>query len=712
MNQHASSFRKMRFLLIALFVAGLLFAVTELAMAGSPPLEPDDFSEVAEQGMGERANGWAWSMQWWDGYLYVGTNYNWHCAEVLAQARNSFGIIPYPPDDPDIDCPEDELAIDMRAQIWRWDPDTDLWTQVYVAPTQVFTEYVRLGGTIINPITETVSIPPTDIAIDIGYRGMTIFEEPDGTEALYVTAISPSFVGYKTPPRVLRSVDGVNFTPLPQDPGTVLGSIQKTSIRNPTVHVGSDGVSRLYIQSGSSKGSGALFEAADPAGGNDNFRKIQPQDGNGEFLKVSSVTSWGGYLYLGIRDTETGFKVLKMDATGGPLPYPYEIIIDEGGYASYALSDVLNVEILSMQEYDCYLYVGGNGITIGTVPGLNDPAELFRLSKDGNWDLVVGESRVGTPIGDIDPISGWPPGFSNNYNGHMWRMEVHNGHLYVATFDGSVTEKDNNPPPPILDVMGFDLFQTGDGVNFTPVTIDGFSDQIDDPNPPRPDLNKGAFDSGGRSMYSTSYGLFLGTANYWYGLRVWNAPEPAYPMEVTIDGPLTTVVGQPTNYTAYVNPPTITLPITYTWDATDQPTIVHVDGYSDTVTYIWDTPGVKYITVRTDNPNTSECVCIMIEVFPSEPTPTPTDTPVPPTPTDTPVPPTPTDTPAPPTPTDTPVPPTPTNTPGPTPTVTPPATDVNLTAFNGEANGVSPWLALLLLLLPGGAWLLRQRRQS
>ena len=701
MNQQRSSFRKVRLVLLVFLAAGLLFAATGLAMAGSPPLEPGDFSEAADQGFGQRANGWAWSMQWWNGYLYVGTNHNWHCAEVLAQARNSFGIITYPPDDVDIDCPADELAIDMRAEIWRWDPNTDIWAQVYVAPTQVFTEYTRIGGTIINPITETITIPPTDIAIDIGYRGMAVFEEPDGTEALYVTAVSPSYVGYKTPPRVLRSTDGLNFTALPQDPGTVLGNIRKTSIRNPTVHVGSDGVRRLYIQSGSSKGSGSLFEAADPAGGNDNFRKVQPEDGQGDYYKVSSAISWEGYLYLGIRDTQTGFKVIKMDATGGALPYPYEIVIDEGGYASYAAADVLNVEILSMQIYDCYLYVGGNGITIGTIPGLNDPAELFRIQKDGNWELVVGEPRVGTPIGDIDPLSGWPAGFGNNYNGHMWRMEVHNGHLYVTTFDGSITEKDNNPPPPILQVMGFDMFETGDGVNFSPVTIDGFSDQINDPNPPRPDLNLGAFDSGGRTMASTSSGLFLGTANYWYGLRIWNAPEPAYPMEVTIDGPAIAIVGQPTDYTAYVNPPTVTVPITYTWDATDQPTIVHANaGISDTVTYIWDTTGIKYITVRPENANTRECACIMIEVLPAEPTPTPTNTPPAPTPTNTP--------PA----------PTPTNTPQPGPTVTPtptePATGVGLSSFDGGNGGgsVSPWLALGLLLLPGAAWVINQRRRQ
>ncbi len=620
MNRRQRSRSKLKLLASVLLLAGLLLAVTGLALASGDPLVDDDFGEIAEQGFGDRGNGWAWSMQWWDGHLYVGTNYNWHCVEILAQNRNSFGIIPYPPDDTDIDCPADPLDIDMRAQIWRWDPDTTVWTQVYVAPTKTFTEYQRIGGTIINPITETVPIPPTEVGMDVGYRGMTLFKEPDGTVALYVTAVSPRYAGYDTPPRVLRTTDGVNFSALPQDPGTVLGSIDLTSIRNPTSHMGNDGVRRLYIQPGSSKGSGYLLEAADPALGNNAFRDVTPiNPSTNEPYKVSHVGAWGGHLYLGIRDVNTGFKIVKMDA-GGLLPYNHGVVIDEGGYASYAPDDVLNVEVLSLTSYDCNLYVGGNGITIGTVPGLNDPAELFRIKPNGDWELVAGSPRTGTPIGDLSPISGQPAGFGSPYNGHMWRMGTHNGHLYVATFDGTASVKDQVPLPPAAALMGFDLWRSGDGELFDPVTIDGLSDQIIDPNPPRPDLNLGGLDTGGRSIQSTQHGFFLGTANYWYGLRVWQAPIPRVAMSVTVDGPNNVIVNTLAEYTASILPLTTTLPVTYTWDATDQPTIVHSGGLTDSVSYVWNTTGLKYLSVRTENNDTAQCAWMEILVSPIEAT--------------------------------------------------------------------------------------------
>lgn len=705
MNQQKKSVRKWKmFLLIALLV-GLLAAFTGLAFGQGDPLTASDFAESAEQGMGDRANSWAWSMQWWNGYVYAGTNSNWHCVEVLSQSRNSFGIITYPPDDPDIDCPANELEIDMRAEIWRWDSVTGLWEQVYIAPTQVFTQYQRIGGTIIDPITETVTIPPTDIALDIGYRGMALFEEPDGTVALYVTAVSPRFAGYDAPPRILRSTDGVTFTPLPQDPGTVLGEIQETSIRNPVTHIGTDGTPRFYVQAGSSKGSGILLESEDPAGGNDNFREIPIPGALGDY-KISAMTSYFGSLIVGTRDTDTGFSILRVHPHGGALPYDYEVLVDSGGYAEFATDPILNVEILDFEEYDCNLYAGGNGITIGTIPGLNDPAELFRVHPEGTWDMIVGRERIGTPLGDISPLSGFDAGFGSPYNGHMWRMGAHNGHFYVATFDGSTTLKDQDPLPPDAEKMGFDLWHTGDGTSMDPISEDGFSDQIIDPDPPRPDLPLGGMDAGGRTISSNEFGFFMGTANYWYGMRVWRAPVPGYNISVTVDGPDTVLVNTPADYTAYVDIGSmaatmgITDPITYTWEATDFPPIQHVGGLSDTITYSWATLGTKIITVRVDTPDTQECGMFQVEVVDGS-TPTPTSTPVVNTPT----------------PTSTPVTPGPTATPTVQPTATPttPPTGVELTGFDGTGGdvsvGLTPWLALLLLLLPGGALLLSRKRR-
>lgn len=56
------------------------------------------------------------------------------------------------------------------------------------------------------------------------------------------------------------------------------------------------------------------------------------------------------------------------------------------------------------------------------------------------------------------------------------------------------------------DVWGFDMLKTSDGVNFEVVTDDGFGDP---------------YNYGGRSLVTTSEGLYLGTANPFYGAQLW-----------------------------------------------------------------------------------------------------------------------------------------------------------------------------------------------
>lgn len=56
------------------------------------------------------------------------------------------------------------------------------------------------------------------------------------------------------------------------------------------------------------------------------------------------------------------------------------------------------------------------------------------------------------------------------------------------------------------DTWGFDLIKTADGENFELVTDDGFGDK---------------YNYGGRSMVATETGLYIGTANPFYGAQLW-----------------------------------------------------------------------------------------------------------------------------------------------------------------------------------------------
>jgi uncharacterized repeat protein (TIGR01451 family) len=78
---------------------------------------------------------------------------------------------------------------------------------------------------------------------------------------------------------------------------------------------------------------------------------------------------------------------------------------------------------------------------------------------------------------------------------------------------------------------------------------------------------------------------------------------PAPPRSVAVTGPREGVVGRAYDFTATVGPVTTTLPLTYTWRATERYTNTHADQSSlQDVTYMyWFTPGVKLITVTVTN---------------------------------------------------------------------------------------------------------------
>lgn len=73
------------------------------------------------------------------------------------------------------------------------------------------------------------------------------------------------------------------------------------------------------------------------------------------------------------------------------------------------------------------------------------------------------------------------------------------------------------------------------------------------------------------------------------------------PLTVTLDAPLTTTVGLSTTVRAQVQPTSASLPITYTWQATGQPALIHTTGFQDVVLYHWSTPGPITISVQARN---------------------------------------------------------------------------------------------------------------
>ncbi|MCB0156023.1 MAG: hypothetical protein KDF65_14605, partial [Anaerolineae bacterium] len=71
---------------------------------------------------------------------------------------------------------------------------------------------------------------------------------------------------------------------------------------------------------------------------------------------------------------------------------------------------------------------------------------------------------------------------------------------------------------------------------------------------------------------------------------------------LTLSGPTTGDVATGYSFTATVSPVSATQPFTYVWQATDKAPVSRTGaGGSDSVSFTWDTPGQKTITVSADN---------------------------------------------------------------------------------------------------------------
>jgi hypothetical protein len=441
-----------------------------------------DFTRIAVGGFGDGGNSYAHSMAWFQEKLYVGTVRHLLCLLRSSQPRIPHRMNPWP-----VNYPGDIFKLDLRAQIWCYDPKQDVWEQVYISPI------------VIGP-------KGHEVPRDLGYRGMAIFQGlSDPSPALYVNTVSSDSRGPGA--YVLRSTDGVHFEVV-TEPG--LGDPSVSTFRSLVPFKG-----RLFLsptgrrQAWNTAESPDVIASRDPASGV--WEPVSATgfgDPNNQVIFEMEV--FDDHLYAGTFNYRSGYQIWKSRAEGNP-PFEWTKVITHGAYRGS-----LNEGATSMCVFNDALYVGsgiqngGYDRTHGIGPGA---AELIRIHPDGTWDLVAGTPRK-TPDGLKIPLSGMGPGFDNFFSGYLWRMAVHDGWLYAGTFDMSVflTYADRPRLMPGLQYYiqrfglenivkhegGFDLWRSRDGIHWTNVTRTGFG------NP---------YNYGARTLVSSPFGLFIGTAN-------------------------------------------------------------------------------------------------------------------------------------------------------------------------------------------------------
>lgn len=445
-----------------------------------------------------KQNNYAWSIGELGDYIYVGTGKNillW-IVQGMAQQIKGFQI----PASIKVNNP------DTTAEIWRYKKDgTQKWQRVFKAPKGIE-----------------------------GFRFMISHKLYGAREALYAAGSSNSKTsGIK----IYKSYDGIVWE-------DVTGNIKGTTSRAMAIHNG-----KIYLATAEELvESPYLYSSADPEF--DGWKteldlemdRFNPDKNPQGFLY--NIASFNGHLYVSTGN-ENGVQVWRTKGIE-PKLNRWVLVADNG------FGDKANTWSLSMGVFKEHLYVSA---TITLPQGYLTPkgADLIRIDKDDNWELIVG----GDPIIPIDPTkgvreeckSGYKSGFSNPLNLYVWQLKEYNGVLYATTFDHGINI------PTILDIIllnksllkdllltntgedseelidsvierlrdvvnivgnikypyGFDLFISMDGVHFNPVILDGLGDPTN---------------YGGRILFVDSKNeLYIGTANPYEGCEVWKAKD-------------------------------------------------------------------------------------------------------------------------------------------------------------------------------------------
>jgi len=524
-------------LLVAVGVLTLqIISVPVSAISWEFGLQKSDFRRISTGGFGDSANSYSWGMGYFKGDLYVGTNR--HHLWSIGEGFKAMGLeIP-------IDIVEDPAnpigtpgwANEMRGEIWRY--SDGVWELVHR-----------------SPIMET---PRGWYPVSYGYRMMGTFED-----YLYVCGI-----GTWWPPmpfsRVIRSASG--------DLGTwedVTGILARTNnVRGLVEYKG-----KLYVSAsipgasptGAGLGVVYRYNPATPGLWTPVSENGFGSDYNAE---IPYLIVFNNHLYASTVNYATGFEVWKTDGTNpdGDGIYEWQQVVREG------FGDTWNQWGMTMEVLNDYLYVGsavGAGMVMkdSEIVGTR-PFDVIRIDKDDNVELVVGAYTPSDPPAGWPtlrtPSSGWPAGFGNPLNFYVWHMEVHDGILYLGTFDAcmflqyipdliaglldgetldSLSEeldlalseadfqqmlqeypelaqsmeellkayaqaRETGDLTQLLSLLlqyfgGADLWKTADGINWLPVTLNGFDNQ---------------YNYGIRRLLSVCDLLYVGTANPFTGL--------------------------------------------------------------------------------------------------------------------------------------------------------------------------------------------------
>lgn len=424
-----------------------------------------------------RQNNYAWSISELGDYIYVGTARNM----MLVTSELFIKNLEFP-------LSLNPTTRSDNAEIWRLRKHKNcVWEKVFTVP---------------------------DNSNIYGFRYMINYRAYNGNPALYAAGSSKPNSNLK----IYKSVNGIDWK---ETKSTVynMGNLEGNSSRAMVVFD-----NKLYIANfdeSNQETSPLLYSNLDPEFypwkletypySTNNYNPNKNPMGS-----ITNMAVFNGHLYLA---TTTDDKIQIWRTDGDKTEFnKWTLVVD--GFGSPA-----NTTALSMGVFKNHLYVSGTKkVPLSWI--IPQGCDIIRLDKYDNFEMIVGP----------DSISGINSGFNNPFNVYGWQIQEYDNTLFISTFDSSIfmqsmlefllSYKSELPlPPNVINILikiykiivhilnefkypfGFNLYKSYDGVNFSPVILDGLGNR---------------YNYGGRVLYVDSLNdLYIGTANPYQGLEVW-----------------------------------------------------------------------------------------------------------------------------------------------------------------------------------------------
>jgi len=437
-----------------------------------------------------RQNNYAWSMSELGDYIYVGTSRN-----MLINIISAIS--------PNVKIPALLMAdpVENQGEIWRFRKDGRMpWQRVYRSP----------------------NVPEGSVLA--GFRYMITHTPFGGSPALYAAEAGERVC-------ILKSTNGVNWRVLEDN------VLQGSSSRAMVTHKG-----KIYIATRdelSENQEPLLYSSVDPE-----FYPWEPVIRNVQGFdpdknprgSIWNMAVFNNKIYI-TTSYEDRIQVWRTNSEE-PQLNDWTLVVD-------GFENPLNTSTLAVGVFKNHLYVSGTKplpLSYFIPMGF----DLIRIDKDDNWETIIGGNPF-IPFRTIidegnNIISKMGPGFNNPFNVYGWQIQEYNDRLLISTFNDSInmeviltTMLENRSAlenligatatnilieayKAIVEILtaikyprGFDLYMSEDGVNFSPVFLDGLR------NP---------HNYGGRILFVDSNNdLYIGTANPFEGCEIWKAHD-------------------------------------------------------------------------------------------------------------------------------------------------------------------------------------------